>query len=176
MPGTPHHALGGPLETAVVATVTAGACTAGLIAGARAGVSRRRLGAAGGLGYAAVLLTLWATVRLLFWRFPGVPAGIEGTRLFVAVVGAVTVVLLAQWAAVTVLFVSYRLWTAVVWLFATGWVTAYTYLQVGGESGGVFLLLLWALSIGPGLLVGLGLLAAGEAAVRRLLRARQEPT
>jgi hypothetical protein len=169
VPGTPHHALGGPVPTAVVATVAASACVAGLFAGLRAGVDRRRLAVGGGVGYAAALLAAWAAVRLLFWRFAG-DFSDPGAALSLAVlVGTVVVVLGAQWAAAAVLFATYRTRTAVVWLFAATWVTTYAYLQVGGESGGVFLLLIWALGVGPGLLCTLVALVGGEVVVERVL-------
>jgi hypothetical protein len=170
MPGTPHHALGGPGPTIAVATVTASVCVVGLLVGLRSGLDRRRLAAGGGVGYAAVLLALWAVVRVLFWRFAGVfsnPSTLIGVGLVVAIVA---VVLGIQWAAATVLFDTYQIWTAVAWLFATAWVTTYAHLQVGGESGGVFLLLIWATGIRPALLCSIGILAGSEVLTRRVRR------
>jgi|APHM01.1.fsa_nt_gi hypothetical protein len=170
MPGTPHHGLGGPGPTIAVATVVAGVCVVGLVLGLRSGLARRRLILGGGAGYAVVLLALWAVVRLLFYRFasdfsdPGSALGVG------VVVTAVAVVLGLQWTAATVLFDTYQIRAAVAWLFLTAWVTAFAYLQVGGESGGVFLLLIWALAIGPVLLSSLAVFVAGELVARQLHR------
>lgn len=169
MPGTPHHALGGPLPTAVVATGVASLCAAVLVFGRRAGVGYRTLAVGGGFGYVTVLLTCWALVRLLLWRFTSGMSDPDSAPALAALFTAIVAVLAAQWAIATVLFVVYRVQIAVGWLFLVAWVTTYSYLQVGGESGGLFLLLIWALGIGPALLCALGVLAGSEVLLRRTL-------
>lgn len=171
MPGTPHHALGGPLPTIAVATSIAVLCTTVLLAGRRAETGYKTLAVGGGVGYAAVLLLCWTLVRLLFWRFTGEVSTLRSAVVLAGILAAIVAVLTVQWAAATVSFVRYGIRVTVGWLFVTAWVTTYAYLLVGGESGGVFLLLVWALTIGPGLLCVLGVLAGSELLLRRTLTA-----
>lgn len=171
MPSTPHHALGGPLPTTTVATVVAVLCVIVLLVGRQTRVGHKRLAVGGGFGYAAVLLACWALVRLFFWRFTSGISDPSAAPALAIVFAAIVAVLVAQWVGTTVLFLIYRIRVAVGWLFVTAWITTYVYLQVGGESGGLFLLLIWALAVGPALLCALGVLAGTELLLRRVLDA-----
>lgn len=65
----PHLALGSLGLTVLIATVVALTAVSAFVLQGRAADNRRRIAIGGGLIYAVALLSFWAGVRILFWRF-----------------------------------------------------------------------------------------------------------
>jgi hypothetical protein len=166
VPGTPHHALGGPLLTGVAATLVA-IVVARAAVGPRSGSVRPRSLAVGvGVAYGVGLLFLWAVVRLLFWRIDPDP---RSSPFFAAVVvGGTGLALTVQGGVPTYLHAKRGLWTPLAWLIGSSWLCVYAFLRVGGESGAFFLLLVWTVGIVPPAFLVLGVCLGVEAGYRRL--------
>ena len=164
MPGTPDPALGSRLLTVLVATFPALIAVVLLSLGRRLKADLIRFAVGGGIGYAVTLLSIWAGVRVLFWRFAAEFP--ESLPLVLPIVVGVGTLFAGQWSVATLLFISYRLRTAAVWLFGVTWFTVYAFLFVGGEGSATFLLLIWLFGIGPMLFAPLLVLAGGEFAIR----------
>lgn len=165
MPGSPQHALGHPLLT-VLATTALAVIVVGSLRIARPQFDDpMRYAAAGGFAYATVYLALWAVVPAVFWRFVADPAGQPAVVAGSVLLGYLA---LALQAAVP-LYAADRwlLWTPSLALAATSWACGYLFLQVGGESGATFLLLLWGVALAPTAIVATAAVAAVEAGVRR---------
>lgn len=160
---TPHSPFDPALVTAVAVAVAVVAVAGSL--GGRRLLTRRQLLVGGGTAYAGTILCLWAGVRAVFWRFAFDPVGDAHTVVPVLVLfGAV---IASQFVVSTRLFVSHRAWTPLVWLFGVTWGLVEFVLLVGGESGGIFTLLVWVVALLPVCLGVLAVTAGGELLLRR---------
>jgi hypothetical protein len=168
MPGTPHHALGDPLLTAAATTFLAAGVVASAV-GLRSRLSDPRLLAAGGgVAYGVLFVSLWTLVRLVFWRFAAGPT--ERLLLFAGIVAVGSLVLVLQGGVALYLWSRWDLATPLGGLFVVSWVCGYLFLRVGGESGALFTMFLWAGMVGPVAIAAVVVLAAAEAGVGRLYR------
>ena len=165
MPGTPHHALGSPWLTGAVATLLAAAATAAPIA-LRSRSELRPFVVGGALAYATVFVSLWALVPAVFWRFATDPT--EWGPFAVGVIAAGFVVFALQAAVAVYLYVGWRLKLPLGCLFVVSWIAAALFFRVGGESGPLFSLLLWTVTLGPAAVLGTLLLGGLEVGARRL--------
>jgi len=160
----PHLALGSLGLTVFIATVVALTAVSAFVLQGRAADNRRRIAIGGGLIYAVALLSFWAGVRILFWRFAAeFPSDLPFVLPIMIGVG---MLFITQWGGATILYLSYRFRIAGVWLFATTWGTVYAFLFVGGEGTPTFFLILWLIYFGPATLGVLAVLAGTELAVR----------
>lgn len=162
---TPHNALGDPGLSSLLSVALAIVPAVVVIVARRFDVDLRRTVVVGGAMYGGVLLSVWAGIRVLFWRFAAEFP--ESIPILLFVVLAAGTVFFLQWSAAAVLFLSYRLQSAVVWLFGVTWVTSYAWFFVGGEAGATFYLFIWAFSIGPATLGALVIVVGGEFVIRR---------
>lgn len=158
----PHHAFD-PTLTTVVALGAAVAAVAVLLVGRRGSTTRLFVG--GGAAYAVTMLGLWAGVRLVFWRFAFDPVG--DAPVVVPVLLAIGAVIAGQFVVPAYLVVRYSAWTPLVWLFGVTWGLGEFVLLVGGESGGVFALLVWVVGLLPPCLGVLIAATGGELLLRR---------
>jgi hypothetical protein len=156
---TPHGPFDPALMTAVAVAVAV--ASVGVSVGGRRFSTRRRLLVGGGAAYATTVLCLWAGVRLVFWRFAFDPVGDA------PVVVPVLVVIAGQFVLSTYLFVTHGTWTSLVWLFGVTWALIEFVLMVGGESGGLFALLVWTVALLPACLGVLIVTTGGELLLRR---------
>jgi hypothetical protein len=164
----PHLALGSLGLTVLIATVVALTAVSAFVLQGRAAGNRRRIAIVGGSIYAVVLLSIWAGVRILFWRFAAeFPSDIP---FVLPIMMGVGVLFMTQWGGATILYFSYRLHIAGIWLFATTWGTVYAFLFVGGEGTPTFFLILWLIYFGPATLGVLAVLTGTELAVRNRKR------
>jgi hypothetical protein len=160
---TPRHAFDPTLTTVVAVVVAVGAVVVPVVG--RRFQTRRQLLAGGGVAYATTMLGLWAGVRLVFWRFAFDPVG---DAPFVApVLVGFGIVIAGQFAVPVYLFVSHKTWTPLVWLFGVTWALGEFVLLVGGESGGLFALLVWVVGLLPPCLGVLVVTTGGELLLRR---------
>jgi hypothetical protein len=160
---TPHSPFDPTLMTAVAVAVAAAAV--GLSVGGRRVSTRRRLLVGGGAAYGTTVLCLWAGVRLVFWRFAFDPVG--DAPVVVPVLTVFGVVIAGQFVLSTYLFVAHGTWTPLVWLFGVTWALVEFVLMVGGESGGLFALLVWTVALLPACLGVLVVTTGGELLLRR---------
>jgi hypothetical protein len=137
VPGTPHHALGGPWTTYAVA---------------------------GGFAYAAVYLSLWALVAAVFWRFAVRPT--ETPFLIIGVLGTGAGAAVLQSALAVYLYARWELLSPIVGLFVASLVCGYLLLFVGGESGAMSVLFLWSATIAPPAAVGIAVISLVETGFR----------
>ena len=161
---TPRHAFD-PTLTTVVAVV-AGLSAVVLAVVCRRLFTKRQLLASGGAAYATTMLGLWAGVRLVFWRFAFDPVG-DAPLVAPVLVGFATV-LAGQFVLPAYLFGSHETWTPLVWLFGVTWAFGEFVLLVGGESGGLFALLVWVTGLLPLCLGVLVVVTGGELLLRRV--------
>jgi hypothetical protein len=160
---TPHHAFD-PTLTTVVAVVIAVGAVALAVVGKRFS-TRRQLLLGGGVAYAAAMLGLWAVVRLVFWRFTFDP--VTDAPVVVPVLVVFATVIASQFVLPVDLVVSHGTWTPLVWLFGVTWALGEFVLLIGGESGGLFALLVWAIGLLPPCLGVLAVTTGGELLLRR---------
>lgn len=111
------------------------------------------------------MLGLWAGVRLVFWRFAFDPVGDAPAVVPVLVVFAV--VIAGQFVFPVYLLVSHETWTPLIWLFGVTWAFGEFVPLVGGESGGLFALLVWVVGLLPPCLGVLVVTTGGELLLRR---------
>jgi hypothetical protein len=111
------------------------------------------------------MLSLWAGVRLVFWRFAFDPVG--DAPLVGPILVGFAIVIAGQFVLPVYLLVSYGTWTPLVWLFGVTWALGEFVLLVGGESGGLFALLVWVVGLLPPCLGVLVVTAGGELLLRR---------
>lgn len=164
----PHLALGSLGLTVLIATVVALTAVSAFVLQGRAAGNRRRIAIVAGSIYAVVLLSIWAGVRILFWRFAAeFPSDIP---FVLPIMMGVGVLFITQWGGATILYFSYRFRIAGIWLFATTWGTVYAFLFVGGEGTPTFFLILWLIYFGPATLGVLAVLTGTELAVRNRKR------
>ncbi len=161
---TPRHAFDPTLTTVVAVTTAVGAVVLSVVG--RRFLTRRQLLVWGGAAYATTMLGLWAVVRLLFWRFTFDPVG--DAPLVAPVLAGFGTVIAGQFVLPTYLFGSHEVWTPLVWLFGVTWALGEFVLLVGGESGGLFALLVWIVGLLPACLGVLVLVAGGELLLRRV--------
>lgn len=161
---TPHHAFD-PALTTVVAVVVAVAAVGLALVGRRSS-TRRQLLVGGGAAYAATMLGLWAGVRVAFWRFAFDP--VTDAPVVAPVLIGIGVVIAGQFVLPVYLFVSQETWTPLVWLLGVTWGLGEFVLLVGGESGGVFALLVWIFGLLPPCLGLLVVTTGGELFLRRV--------
>lgn len=160
---TPHHAFDPTVTTVVAVVVAVGAVTLPVVG--RRFLTRRQLLAVGGAAYATTMLGLWAGVRLVFWRFAFDP--VEDALIVAPVLVGFAIVIAGQFVVSVYLFVSYKTWMSLVWLFGVTWALGEFVLLVGGESGGLFALLVWVVGLLPMCLGGLVVMTGGELLLRR---------
>ncbi|MFC7078242.1 hypothetical protein [Haloarcula halophila] len=161
---TPRHAFD-PTLTTVVAVIAAVGAVILSVTGRRF-VTKRQLLVGGGATYATVMLGLWAGVRLIFWRFAFDPVG---DALIVApVLVGFALVIAGQFVVPVYLLVTHDIWTSLVWLFGVTWAFGEFVLLVGGESGGLFTLLVWVAGLLPLCLGVLVVTTGSELLFRRL--------
>jgi hypothetical protein len=161
---TPRHAFD-PTLTTVVAVVVAVEAVVLMLVGRRFS-TRRQLLVGGGTAYATTMLGLWAGVRLVFWRFTFDP--VRDAPVVAPVLVGVAVVIAGQFVLPVYLFVSHKTWTPLVWLFGVTWALGEFVLLVGGESGGLFALLVWVVGLLPPCLGVLVVTTGGELLLRRV--------
>ncbi|MBS3761086.1 MAG: hypothetical protein KGY43_06435 [Halodesulfurarchaeum sp.] len=161
---TPRHAFD-PTLTTVVAVVVAVGAVALAVAGRRFS-TRRQLLVGGGATYATTMLGLWAGARLVFWRFAFDPVG--DAAVVAPVLVGFAIVIAGQFVLPVYLLVSHGTWTSLVWLFGVTWALGEFVLLVGGESGGLFALLVWVVGLLPPCLGVLVVTTGGELLLRRL--------
>jgi hypothetical protein len=65
------------------------------------------------------------------------------------------------------LLLNHKTWTSLVWLFGVTWALGEFVLLVGGESGGLFALLVWVVGLLPPCLGVLVVVTGGELFLRR---------
>jgi hypothetical protein len=160
---TPRHAFD-PTLTTVVAVVIAVVAVALVVVGRRFSTNRQLL-IGGGATYATTMLGLWAGVRLVFWRFAFDPVADAPAVVPVLVVFAI--VIAGQFVLPAYLLVSHETWTPLIWLFGVTWALGEFVLLVGGESGGLFALLVWVVGLLPPCLGVLVVATGGELLLRR---------
>jgi len=161
---TPRHAFD-PMLTTVVAVMTAVGTVVVSVIGWRF-VTRRQLLVGGGATYAIVMLGLWAGVRLLFWRFAFDPVG--DAPIVAPVLIGFALVIAGQFVLPVYLLITHEMWTPLVWLFGVTWAFGEFILLVGGESGGLFTLLVWVVGLLPLCLGVLAVTTGGELLLRRV--------
>jgi hypothetical protein len=161
---TPRHAFD-PMLTTVVAVMTAVGTVVVSVIGWRF-VTRRQLLVGGGATYAIVMLGLWAGVRLLFWRFAFDPVG--DAPIVAPVLIGFALVIAGQFILPVYLLITHEMWTPLVWLFGVTWAFGEFILLVGGESGGLFTLLVWVVGLLPLCLGVLAVTTGGELLLRRV--------
>jgi len=160
---TPRHAFDPTLTTGAAVMVAVGAVALAVVG--RRFSTRRQLLVGGGATYATTMLGLWAGVRLVFWRFVFDPVGDAPAVVPVLVVFAI--VIAGQFMLPVYLLVSHETWTPLVWLFGVTWALGEFVLLVGGESGGLFALLVWVVGLLPPCLGVLVVTTGGELLLRR---------
>ncbi|WP_324760936.1 hypothetical protein [Haloarcula montana] len=161
---TPRHAFDPTLTTVVAVMAAVGTVILSVIG--RRFVTRRQLLVGGGATYATVMLSLWAGVRLIFWRFAFDPVG---DALIVApVLVGFALVIAGQFVLPVYLLVTHETWTPLVWLFGVTWAFGEFILLVGGESGGLFTLLVWVVGLLPLCFGVLVVTTGGELFFRRV--------
>jgi len=165
VPGTPHHALGDPLLTALATTTLAALAAAALATARSRFTDARTYAAAGGLAYGLSYLALWAVVPAVFWRFAVDPLANPLPAVGIVALGALALAL--QGALPLYAHARWSLRTPLLGLFATSWGCGYLFLRVGGESGATFTLLLWSVALAPFALLATAVLGALEAGVQR---------
>jgi len=102
----PHLALGSLGLTVLIATVVALTAVSAFVLQGRAAGNRRRIAIVGGLIYAVALLSFWAGVRILFWRFAAeFPSDLPFVLLIMIGVG---MLFITQWGGATILYFTYR--------------------------------------------------------------------
>ena len=160
---TPRHAFDPTLTTGVAVVVAVGAVVLAVVG--RRFSTRRQLLVGGGATYATTMLGLWAGVRLVFWRFAFDPVGDAPAVIPVLVMFAI--VIAGQFVLPVYLLVSHETWTPLIWLFGVTWALSEFVLLVGGESGGLFALLVWVVGLLPACLGVLVVTTGGELLLRR---------
>ena len=160
---TPRHAFDPTLTTGVAVVVALGAVALAVVG--RRFSTRRQLLVGGGAAYATTMLGLWAGVRLVFWRFAFDPVGDAPAVVPVLVVFAI--VIAGQFVLPVYLLVKHKMWTPLIWLFGVTWALGEFVLLVGGESGGLFALLVWVVGLLPPCLGVLVVTTGGELLLRR---------
>ena len=160
---TPRHAFDPTLTTGVAVVVAVGAVALAVVG--RRFSTRRQLLVGGGATYATTMLGLWAGVRLVFWRFAFDPVGDAPAVVPVLVVFAI--VIAGQFVLPVYLLVNHKMWTPLIWLFGVTWALGEFVLLVGGESGGLFALLVWVVGLLPPCLGVLVVTTGGELLLRR---------
>ncbi|WP_390209121.1 hypothetical protein [Halobellus marinus] len=160
---TPRHAFDPTLTTGVAVVVAVGAVALAVVG--RRFSTRRQLLVGSGATYATTMLGLWAGVRLVFWRFAFDPVG--DAPLVAPVLVGFAIVIAGQFVLPVYLLVSHETWTPLVWLFGVTWVLGEFVLLVGGESGGLFALLVWVVGLLPPCLGVLVVATGGELLLRR---------
>jgi hypothetical protein len=118
------------------------------------------------MAYATTMLGLWVIVRLVFWRFAFDPVG--DAPVVAPVLLGFAIVIAGQFVLPVYLFVSHNMWTSLVWLFGVTWAFGEFVLLVGGESGGLFALLVWVVGLLPPCLGVLVVTTGGEFLLRRV--------
>lgn len=161
---TPHHALDPTLTTVIGVVVAAGAVVLTVVG--RRFATRRQLLVGGGTAYATTILGLWAGVRLVFWRFAFDP--VRDAPVVAPVLVGFAVVIAGQFVLPAYLLVNHKTWTPLVWLFGVTWALGEFVLLVGGESGGLFALLVWTVGLLPPCLGVLVVTTGGELLLRRV--------
>jgi hypothetical protein len=161
---TPRHAFDPTLTTVVAVVVAIGAVVLPVVG--RRFSTRRQLLVGGGAAYATTMLGLWAGVRLVFWRFAFDPVG--DAPVVAPVLVGFAVVIAGQFVLPVYLFVRHKTWTPLVWLFGVTWALGEFILLVGGESGGLFALLVWVVGLLPPCLGVLVVTTGGELLLRRV--------
>ena len=160
---TPHQAFDPTLTTVVAVTVSVGAVVSPIVG--RQFLARRQLLVGGGAAYTTTMLGLWAGVRLVFWRFTFDPVG--DAPVVVPVLVGFAIVIAGQFMLPVYLFDSHETWAPLVWLFGVTWAFAEFVLLIGGESGGLFALLVWVVGLLPPCLSVLVVATGGELLLRR---------
>ena len=160
---TPRHAFDPTLTTGVAVVVAVGAVALAVVG--RRFSTRRQLLVGSGAAYATTMLGLWAGVRLVFWRFAFDPVG--DAPVVAPVLVGFAIVIAGQFVLPVYLFVSHETWTPLVWLFGVTWALGEFVLLVGGESGGLFALLVWVVGLLPPCLGVLVVTTGGELLLRR---------
>jgi hypothetical protein len=161
---TPHHAFDPTLTTVVAVAVAAGAVVVSVVG--RRFSTDVGLFVGGGAVYGTTMLGLWAGVRAVFWRFSFDP--IADAPVILPVLAGFGVVIASQFVLPVYLVVSRETWTPLLWLFGVTWAYGEFVLLVGGESGGLFALLVWVVGLLPPCLGVLVVTAGGELLLRRL--------
>jgi hypothetical protein len=159
---TPRHAFDPTLTTGIAVVVAVGAVALAVVG--RRFSTRRQLLFGGGATYATTMLGLWAGVRLVFWRFAFDPVGDAPAVVPVLVVFAI--VIAGQFVLPVYLLVNHKTWTPLIWLFGVTWALGEFVLLVGGESGGLFALLVWVVGLLPPCLGVLVVATGGELLLR----------
>lgn len=160
---TPRHAFNPTLTTLLAVLVSL--ATAALVVIGRQFLTRRQLLVSGGAAYALTMLGLWAGVRLVFWKFAFNP--IKDASVVVPMLVGIAIIIAGQFVVPAYLFVSKKIWMPLAWLFIVTWALGEYILLVGGESGGLFALLVWVIGLLPPCLGVLLVVTGGELFFRR---------
>jgi len=160
---TPRHAFSPTLTTLLAVLVSL--VTVTLVIIGRQFLTRHRLLVSGGAAYVLTMLGLWAGVRLVFWKFAF--NWIEDASVVVPMLVGIVIIIAGQFVVPAYLFVNHKIWMPLGWLFIVTWALGESVLLVGGESGGLFTLLVWVIGLLPPCLCVLLVVTGGELFFRR---------